>query len=140
MTVRHPDPRGYRLTKFEGAKRQLLAAMWLYIHGQYECAVTLAGAAEGMLPKLSTTVHKLPTQDGPSAWPEITESERSDFLNMERNWLQHCDDREPFWVGPLDGWFMIDRAVDRLRTHPDWSPEDEAAISSLFARIAEVWE
>jgi hypothetical protein len=51
-------PKEIRLTKNEAALRQTMAAIEMYLQGRYECTVTLAGAAEGMVSKSENSMHQ----------------------------------------------------------------------------------
>ena len=49
-----PEVVGRKVTKKEAALRQINASIKHLYNGEYECAATLAGAAEGMLPNTNS--------------------------------------------------------------------------------------
>jgi len=84
-----PEMIGRRTTKKEAAFRQINGAIKLLYEEEYECAATLAGAAEGMLPedgaeylfkRLSET-EPPPEFEGKKDWVG--------WLNATRDWLKH---------------------------------------------------
>ncbi len=93
------------MTKKEAATRQITAAIKHFEHKEYECAVTLAGAAEGQLSTKDGSKHlfeelkiRMP--------PELKdEKDWSSWLNATRDWLKH---RTPHWG---DEWEVTERAA-----------------------------
>jgi hypothetical protein len=80
---------GITLTKDEAALRHIEAAMAAFERGLYDVAITLAGAAEGMVPDPPTAGlfealrdHQKPATEG------IKRREWIRALNAERNWLK----------------------------------------------------
>ncbi|MDG3578382.1 MULTISPECIES: hypothetical protein [Rhizobium] len=101
-----PLDRPLHLTKAQGAARQTYFALGALHAGDYDAAITLAGAAEGMLPgdpdiEVTTQLLKNPTQEVPPPykWTEI--------VNLERNWLKHQTDVEKI---PAEITFDLDTA------------------------------
>jgi len=99
------------LTKEEAASRQAEAAIDALERGQFDIALTLAGAAEGMIKR-----------DGPHMFSFMLESERvrhitrKDWitaLNRERDWLKHGGD-DAMTIDLASAAFMIARALSKL--------------------------
>ena len=95
------------LTKIEGATRQTEAAIEAFVRGDFDIAITLAGAAEGMLER-----------DGPHMFSFLRDASRGDdvkkkdwiaTLNMERDWLKHPSGPEPLVLEPEHAAFMHSR-------------------------------
>lgn len=87
--------------------------------GDHDIAVTLAGAAEGMLPALPDQPVFAGMRDmRPADW---SEKEWVRALNWERDWLKHQAEHAPesIDVGLADAAYMIVRAMGKL---PTWSP------------------
>jgi hypothetical protein len=81
------DRKGLTLTKEEAATRQTNAAIEAFTRGDFDIAITLAGAAEDLINRevkyLFSYMQKSPTVsyvDG-KVWVRT--------LNLERNWLKH---------------------------------------------------
>src|ERR1700677_283030 len=84
------DDSRFTVTKKEAALRQITAAIEHYDKEQYECAITLAGAAEGMVatnPDDKFLFKQLKEVPLP---PEFkTENEWADWINAQYHWLKH---------------------------------------------------
>jgi hypothetical protein len=90
------------VTKKEAARRQITAAIEHYEKGEYECAITLAGAAEGQFTAKDDDSHLFSELRGRRP-PEFgSESEWVNWLNASRDWLKHPT---PQWG---DEWVMDD--------------------------------
>jgi hypothetical protein len=115
-------PKGIRLTKNEAALRQTMAAIEMYLQGRYECAVTLAGAAEGMVPKSENSMHQAHlTREVPESlrhteYAALDKTGRNRFWNEQRDWLKHTGDSHPpsMSIIKLDAESMISRAITHL--------------------------
>lgn len=70
-----------RVTKQQASLNQVLAAISLYGHGRFDCAITLAAAAEGILPNVDDPHIFQQLQAKPNA--------RDLELNLMVNWLKH---------------------------------------------------
>jgi hypothetical protein len=105
------------MTKKEAALRQIAAAIQHFENKEYECAITLAGAAEGQLATEQGSAHlfeklkvRLP--------PEFkNEKEWVKWLNATRDWLKHetpqwGDERE---IEEYGAAVMIVRAVTKFQ-------------------------
>ena len=78
------------VTKKEAARRQITAAIEHYEKGEYECAITLAGAAEGQLTTKDDDNH-LFNELRVRRPPEFkNEKEWVDELNAAQHWLKHA--------------------------------------------------
>ena len=105
------------VTKAEAAARQTEAAIEAFARGDFDIAVTLAGAAEGMIQR-----------DGPHMFSHLLESPRvkdvakKDWvtvLNAERDWLKHHSGPDALTIEKEVAYFMIARAASKLEK---WTP------------------
>jgi hypothetical protein len=105
------------MTKKEAALRQITAAIRHFDSSEYECAITLAGAAEGQLAAEDGSCHlfgelkiRVP--------PEFRdESEWVSWLNATRDWLKH---KTPEWgdewnIHQYDAVIMILRSITKFQ-------------------------
>jgi hypothetical protein len=104
------------VTKKEAALRQITAAIEHYNRGEYECAITLAGAAEGQLTVKEDDNHVF-KQLKEFVPPEFkSEKEWVNWLNAARDWLKHETPQwEDEWV--ISGYSagtMILRAITKF--------------------------
>lgn len=133
-------PTGLELTKLDAAINQIMAAIEMLLRGRYECAITLAGAAEGMLPRTPQSLHALhleaplPDELVDHEFAAFTRSQRNAFLNRERDWLKHANPSHPasVTIGRIDAESMIVRALSEL-PEVDFAPEHEALLRTFFA-------
>lgn len=107
------------LTKIEGATRQTSAAIDAFLGGNFDIAITLAGAAEGMLER-----------DGPHMFSFLRDTPRIQdqdvkkkdwiaILNSERDWLKHTGGPETLLIERGHAAYMIARAASKLSV---WTP------------------
>jgi hypothetical protein len=104
----------YRIvTKKEAAQRQISVAIRMLVAEEYEAAITLSGAAEGMMitggmptPLFETLKERRPSDIG-------TEKEWISYLNDTLYWLKHNSDQETRGVGEFEAWLMISRALTK---------------------------
>jgi hypothetical protein len=117
------------LTKTEGATRQTDAAIDAFFRGNFDIAITLAGAAEGMIER-----------DGVHLWAYFADLDRVrerfsilgaeqpqplekkpwiSALNSERDWLKHPSGAEPLVIERAAAAIMISRAASKLE---NWTP------------------
>jgi hypothetical protein len=128
---RHNPERGFRgprlpadpvkLTLTEGATRQVDAAIIALERGAFDVALTLAGAAEGMLKRDGFHLF-VGLRDNPRAKERF--DEKKDWiamLNRERDWLKHGGDDE-MQIECFDAALMIARAASKLEV---WTPKIE---------------
>lgn len=117
-----PPSRPVKLTKESGAIRQIEAAIEALEMGRFECAVTLAAAAEGMLPEKPDQALFSGLVDHPKRPAHITRKQFITVLNLERDWLKHATPDFPpeMEITLSDAAFMIIRAMARLDR---WSGE-----------------
>lgn len=129
-------PQSITLSREEAGLRQLVMAITMFRFGRYECAITLAGAAEEMFPRRTDgvfdRVKHAPPPPGKEQhpWAKLTPDERGTALNDVRNWLKHVD-RPPDVrdITQADAELAIARAFTRAHTlklevmMPDWAVE-----------------
>jgi hypothetical protein len=109
-------PKGIRArqsTKKEAARRQIEAAIRLYHAGEWECAITLAGAAEGQLPE-PTANHLFGKIRGRRPEEFKNEKEWTTFLNETRDWLKHNHDQGPRDIVDFEALIMLWRALTKF--------------------------
>lgn len=104
------------VTKKEAARRQITAAIEHYEKGEYECAITLAGAGEGQLTAKDDDehlfnvlkVHKPPEVNSEKDW--------IDWLNAARDWLKHPTPRwgDEWEIDGFSAATMILRAITKF--------------------------
>jgi hypothetical protein len=108
------------LTKIQGATRQIDAAIDAFVRGDFDLAITLAGAAEGMIER-----------DGPHMFaflrdsPRVQDVKKTDWistLNRELYWLKHSSGPDTLQIERADAAFMIARAASKLEK---WTPRIE---------------
>jgi hypothetical protein len=105
------------MTKKEAALRQINAAIKHFDDKEYECAITLAGAAEGQLETKEEDRHLFEELKG-RVPPEFkSEKEWVSWLNATRDWLKHetpqlSDDWE---INEYGAAIMILRAVTEFQ-------------------------
>jgi hypothetical protein len=116
-----PLPNHVKLTRQEAALRQIVEAIHFFRVGRYECAITLAGAAEDMLPRRDNSAFSVlrqmqaPHTVSDSIFGKASPDERGRILNDVRNWLKH-NDREPDEreIYRHDAELMIVRAITKI--------------------------
>jgi hypothetical protein len=108
------------VTKNEAASRQTEAAIEAFARGDFDIAITLAGAAEGMIER-----------DGPHMFsflrdsPRVKEFPKNNWiavLNAERDWLKHYSGPDTLIIEKEIASFMIARAASKLEK---WTPRIE---------------
>lgn len=116
-----PAHRDLKLTKQRAAFRQIEFAIEALELGLYDCAITLAGAAEGMLPESPSQAVFTGLIDHPKRPETISRKEFISIVNMERDSLKHLTHELPdeMEFSTFDAAIMIVRGMARL-SH--WSP------------------
>jgi hypothetical protein len=107
-----PD-RPLKLSKVNAAIRQVGAAIDALERGDFDVAITLAGAAEDMIDRGRSlfAYHR----DHPKAKElGIKKGEVLDHMNKERNWLKHGGAPDMMEITCYSAAFMIARAVTKL--------------------------
>lgn len=106
------------LTKIEGAMRQTNAAIEAFVCGHFDIAITLAGAAEGMLEREGPHMFAF-MRDSPRVQDQnVRKKEWIAVLNLERDWLKHTGGVETLHIERGHAAFMIARAASKL---PVWN-------------------
>jgi len=91
------------------ALAQIHAAIWLFRRGQLECAVTLAGAAEGVIPPTAERHLFLALKNGPLAREEFD-------YNDAINWLKHPVPPDEFIIPEFEAAIILVRAISKFFT------------------------
>ncbi len=107
-----PD-RPLTLTKTEAATRQVEAAIEAFKRGDFDIAITLVGAAEGMLNRTGPHLFAY-LCDHPKVQELDKGKEWVPHLNLERDWLKHSNGPQSLEVGASATAFMIARAASKL--------------------------
>lgn len=112
-------------SKEEGATRQIVAAIEAFVRGDFDVAITLAGAAEGMLEREGTTLFRFVVEH-PKVASANPEKEIIPTINAERDWLKHTSGPEPVQITRAAAAFMIVRAASKITEWPPivWSFRD----------------
>jgi hypothetical protein len=107
------------ISKSQGAARQVEEAVQALERGDFDIAVTLAGAAEGMMGDRSGMREYMLTHPGAADYFQ-NEKELGDALNEQVNWLKHSTpDRATAIFTRSDAVRMIMRAMTKLDA---WTP------------------
>jgi len=108
------------LTLVEAATRQIEAAIDAMQRGDYDIALTLAGAAEGMIKRDGPHMFA-GLRDAPKARARFTKEQWIALLNLERDWLKHGGS-EMMEIHCHAAAFMVARAAEKLEK---WTPKIE---------------
>ena len=120
-----------KLTLTDGATRQVEAAIDAFQRGKFDIALTLAGAAEGMLNRDSFHLFA-GLRDNPRAKERF--DKKKDWiamLNRERDWLKHGGGDE-MQIECFDSAMMIARAASTLEV---WTPKMEDFRTWFLANL-----
>jgi hypothetical protein len=106
------------LSLIEAATRQTDAAIAALEQGKFDVAMTLAGAAEGMIEREGFHMFQ-GLREAPRALERFSQKEWTSILNMERDWLKHGGVAE-MTSDRASAAFMIARAMSKL---DQWTPK-----------------
>jgi len=109
-----------KLTLVEAATRQTDAAIDALQRGDYDVAVTLAGAAEGMIERDGPHMFAY-LRDNPKVQGKFSKKEWIANLNREVYWLKHGGP-DAMEIKCADAAFLIARAASKLE---EWTPKME---------------
>lgn len=101
------------LTLHEAASRQVDAAIDALQAGDYDVALTLAGAAEGMIERKTGHYMFGWLKQHPRAMERFDQKQWIAILNSERDWLKHGG-QPAMQICCADAAFMIARAASKL--------------------------
>lgn len=117
--------------------RQIHAAIEHWQRGDFECATTLAGAAEGMIPdpgtatfrdKVKAMADALPKKDGNAHKP-------NDFAN----WLKHAEAGRKKYdkatMLQIDVIAIIWRAISKYQEHYEPTPQMESFANTAARKL-----
>ena len=104
--IRRGQPRKVETTKKESSHRQIQAAIAHLHQGEFDCAITLAASAEGILPA---------TED-PHIFKAIREDPNAQDIevNLVINWLKHPAGPEPVNISEFEATLTIARAITKF--------------------------
>jgi hypothetical protein len=114
----NPKKNSLRLTKIQGAIRQTDAAIGAFARGDFDVAITLAGAAEGMIGRKGPHLFRF-MQDSPTV-EHVSRKNSISTLNLERDWLKHTSGARVLRLEREHAAIMITRAASKLAR---WSPK-----------------
>ena len=118
------------LTKVRAATRQTDEAIRAMQRGDLDIAITLAGAAEGMLKREGSHLFQF-LRDS----PKVAHLERKEWvavLNRERDWLKHVEGADAIELNAREAAAMIARAASKLE---EWTPLMECFKSWYLANF-----
>ena len=111
------------MTKLDAAYHQLEGAIVSLFLGNWAASITLAAAAEGILPPKTGVDDLFQTAKkyGPAMYQK-TETEIGDLLNEKKHWLKHHQTSRPDYkssqdICQVDAVVMVVRALTRLNAH-----------------------
>jgi hypothetical protein len=128
--------RPLKVTKAEAATRQVEAAIAALVRGDFDIAVTLAGAAEGMIERSGPHLFKF-LLDHPKAEGVDKKKAWIPVLNLERDWLKHPGGADTLDITRDNAALMITRAASKLET---WTPCIEQFKAWLMLNLAGRYE
>ncbi|WEK50271.1 MAG: hypothetical protein P0Y66_21940 [Candidatus Kaistia colombiensis] len=118
-----PPARPLTLTKTEAALRQISAAIEAFAVGDFDIAVTLAGAAEGAIIDPPPTSQVVLIKNLPAGIERAGgKKEWNRSINQTRDWLKHVTTDLPnaIVVQRSDAAFQIARALIKLQAVHTW--------------------
>ena len=131
-----PD-RSLTLTKTQAATRQVEAAIDALERGDFDVAVTLAGAAEDMIDREGLTLLSFIMNHPKVAHLQAKEWRR--HLNQTRDWLKHSGPPDKVVIGLPAAAEMIARAATKLEAS-DWTPRIDAFRLWYISNIDDIME
>jgi hypothetical protein len=122
------------VTKKDAALRQIGIAIKMLVQGEYEAAITLAGAAEGMMVTggMPTPMFESLRERRPADFE--TEAKWVSFLNETLHWLKHNGDQETRTIGEFDAWLMISRALTKYHGTFGEAPHEKVEAVITWAQ------
>jgi hypothetical protein len=103
------------LTTMQAAIRQIEAAVRAWEGNDFDIAITLAGAAEGMIESVGGIFDYQRNHPRVKEALNMTPQDYADQLNLERNWLKHPKGIETMTFTSYSAAFMIARAISKLK-------------------------
>ena len=125
-----PKNRTLTLTKTQGATRQTNAAIDAFARGDFDIAITLAAAAEGMLKREGQHLFRFLLNS-----PRVKDIEKKIWissLNREVYWLKHPSGLKTLQVERGHAAIVIARAASKLEK---WSPRIEEFKKWLLKNV-----
>ena len=105
--------------------RQIRAAIGDFELNQYECAMTLAGAGESILPE-NSLMHLFNVLKGKFSGKE---------LNLFRNWLKHASGPDKMTIDELEVVVAIARAIQKYgEVHADFQKFSDWALDAGYIK------
>ena len=112
-------------TKQTASLRQIIAAITHLHKKELECAITLAGAAEGQLPEST----------GEYLFRLLKRVASHDELNLVRDWLKHPSGPDKATITEFEAALMISRAIHKFvsvykASHPQFETFSEWVVAA----------
>lgn len=123
------------LTKAMAAVRQVEAAIDALERGDFDIAITLAGAAEGMFDREGRHLFAVLREHTTAA--NINKKVWISHLNRDRDWLKHATGPDTLEIERFSAAASITRAATKLEAQ-DWTPRIEAFREWYNAHIDEL--
>jgi hypothetical protein len=128
------------LDRRSAATNQLIAASEMFFAGRYDCAITLAGAAEGMMEGRGPLFTRMKSEV-PEELQDVvgrTEAERVTYLNRLRDWLKHHKMPDQIVIERHDAEMMISRAITAINPPPSTLTADQFRSLKAFHKSMDV--
>jgi hypothetical protein len=101
------------VSKKDSARRQILMASICVLDGDWECAITLAGAAEGQIENTEQPTLFSMMKGSKLRGRFKSEREYVTFANGVRDWLKHDSDQKDKLICEFEAVFMVGRALSK---------------------------
>jgi len=96
------------------AERQVNAAIAHFHAGDFECAITLCSAAEGVIPEPSKPIHLLRTLQRVAGEHPAPDGLKDDF-NFVATWMKHGPGPHEVEIKEWQVVFWLNRAISKYR-------------------------
>jgi hypothetical protein len=96
------------------AERQIHAAIAHFHAGDFECAITLCGAAENRMPEPSEAIHLFRILQLAGDERPAPDGQKDDF-NYAANWMKHDKDPDEVEIDELEVKLWLYRAISKYR-------------------------
>jgi hypothetical protein len=127
------------LDRKTAATNQLVAALEMFLAARYDCAITLAGAAEGMVEGTGPMFGRMKSEVPEELKSVVgrTDKERVSYWNTLRDWLKHHNSDMPnqIVIERYDAELMIARAITKIDPHPSTLSPDQFRLLKRFYEL-----
>jgi hypothetical protein len=119
------------ISKSEGASRQVDEAINALQRGDFDIAITLSGAAEGMFESPGQDLWAAMLEKAQAA--KIPRKDITEDLNNARNWLKHTGGSDDYAFDSYLAKEMILRAIGKIERE-SWTPRMKDFVHWLVTR------